>query len=145
MIRPLRLTTPWDSLPLSSQQFAATAIVRNGASGLNIPNSTQVQAPTLPGQDTPYNMTDFVLCQGFDVFSLVLSVDRELQVVCVPRSAINPAQELDEIPWGSVLAGGYYRVSIEQPGLFGFHLRFRCIGPSNTVINEVLELRLTKR
>lgn len=144
MIRPLRIATPWDSLPLSSQQFSTCAVVKKGASGLNIPANTLVQAPTI-GNDTPYNQTDWILVQGYDVFSLVLNVDRPLEVACVPRSASAPTQELDELIFGSVAAGGYYRVSLEHPGLFGFHLRFRCVGQNNTTILEVLELQLSKR
>ena len=146
MIRPLRISVPWDSQPFSGARFGAAAIVRNTATGLNIPAMTEIAAsPT-----AYYQSADWIMCQGFDFFSLLAYVGpyagaTGMQIMAVPVSATDPTRQLDGITWGEMVTGGYVRVSCERPNVFGFYLRFIVPGGVGGLIYEVLELEMCKR
>jgi hypothetical protein len=145
MILPIRIAAPFDSLPFSRAGIAATAVVLNGATGLNIPDSQLVAAA--PG--TYYQTSTWILAAGFDYFSLLglastFTVPNGVEVSAIPVSAANPTQQLDAVQWGSLSSGQYSRVSQEMPNVFGFYLRFTPVGGSGAYLT-ILELQMCKK
>ena len=138
---PLRINIPSNSRPMQNSNLADAGIVKNIATGLNIPDNTVIAAGSY------YQTGDWVLAVGYDVASLVLWVSAlvNVEVMAIPVSAIDPTQELDGISWGSITGGGYVRAaSPAMPGVFGFKLRFIPQGGLSATLIKVLELQLAK-
>lgn len=124
--------------------FQPMAMVRNSASGLNIPDNQGILA------GGTYQTADYILAAGFNYFSLIAWVSTgaaggSVDVMAVPVSASDLSQQLDGISFGSLVPGGYYRVSCEIQGVFAFYLRFSPVGNSTATLNSVLELQLSHR
>jgi len=144
MIRPLRIAVPWDSQPMSGSPVSSTAIVRNTATGLAIPINTYIGSHA----GDYYQTSDWVLCAGYDYFSLIfnLTSSDDVELPAIPVAASNPSQQLDAISWGSMTPGNNKRINIAMSNVFGFYLRFTAIGEPLTLasIGDVIELQLTK-
>lgn len=150
MIRPLRKSAPWDSLPLSLTTLAGGAVVPNNATGLSIAADAYI-APCTPVPGEPVNsllLHDWILCEGFDYFTLVGSISSSgtdaMSVDVIPVSATDPSILLDVVSFGTLAANvGYTRVSCSIPNLFGFYLRFTPTGGNDAYLN-IQELQLSK-
>lgn len=144
MIQPLRIALPQDSLTLAAITFQPSAVVRNTANGLNIPAGQNIAT------GGSYQTADYILCAGFNHFSLIAWVSTaaaagSVDVMAVPISATDTNQQLDGISFGSLVPGGYYRVSAEIQGVFAFYLRFTPVGNDFATLINVLELQMSHR